>query len=111
MSAYTIAFSQRTTVATCLSPSIAHFASLYDAPVFFLKAQSTDRRSRQHVGYAVVVSPKQIIVLTANGTVVDTVASRADAATTIDAYHRAHNAADYWMWIDDTLLVRGKAVA
>jgi hypothetical protein len=102
---YTIAFSQATTMATVLAPSVAAGGTVY-----YLKAKAGNRKSAQHIGYARVVSGKEIVVTTVNGVIVGTATSRAQAAQMIDAYHRANNAAGYWMWINDTLLVRGEAV-
>jgi hypothetical protein len=65
-----------------------------------------DNKSAQHVGYATVY-PDRIEVTTVSGRPVGTAKNRADAAQLIDAYHREHNAADYWLWNDKTLKERG----
>jgi hypothetical protein len=88
---YWIMFSQRTTVATSMSPQLTH-----DGKSYFLKAKS--RLSAQHVGYAFVAHPKRIEVYTIPGRFVGVATSRPEAAAMIDDYHRKNNRADYWMW-------------
>jgi hypothetical protein len=96
MSNYSISFSQRTTVATSFGPEAG-------GDRYYLKAVSENRKSRQHIGYATVVSRTQIFVTTVNGTPVGVAKSRKEAKAMIDAYHRENNLDEYWMWAKDTL--------
>lgn len=94
-SAYRIVFTQRNTMATTFSPSVRE-----GGKAFYLKAKSA--KSAQHVGYAVIY-PDMIEVLTVKGTLVGIAQKRNEAGRMIDAYHREHNADDYWLWTDKTL--------
>lgn len=100
---YWIMFSRRTTMSTCLSPSLPD-----DGKSYFLKAKSVG--SAQHVGYAYVAHAKRIEVYTIPGRLVGVAESRADAAEMIDAYHRKNNRDGYWMWNDTPFWNGGKIV-
>jgi hypothetical protein len=91
---YRIIFTQRNTMATTFSPSAA-------GKTYFLKAKSA--RSAQHIGYATILSPKEIEVSTVSGQKIGVATSRADAAQMIDSYHRANSADQYFMWTDKSL--------
>ncbi len=95
---YRIVFTQRNTMATTFSPGIEKGGKVY-----FLKAVSENRKSRQHVGYATIGLDKMIDVTTVSGRFVGTAKTRAEAAQIIDTYHRTHNADDYWLWTDRAL--------
>jgi hypothetical protein len=94
---YRIVFTQRNTMATTFSPSIREGGKAY-----FLKAKSENGKSAQHVGYAIIY-PEMIEVVTVSGTLVGIAKNRLEAAQIIDAYHRTHNADDYWLWTSKTL--------
>lgn len=97
MSNYSISFSQTTTLATA-------FGQEAGGKLYYLKAVSENRKSRQHIGYAFVVSPTEIEVSTVDGTPVGIARSRKQARAMIDAYHRENNLDAYWMWANDTLI-------
>jgi hypothetical protein len=101
--AYSIVFSQRRTVATCLAASVAPGGNAY-----YLKAKGD--RSAGHVGYAVIDRPGQIAVFTAAWNHVGTTRTRAEAVQMIDSYHRTKNRDRYWMWIDKPLWCGGKVI-
>lgn len=92
---YRIIFTQRNTMATTFSHPVRE-----GGKAFYLKAKSA--KSAQHVGYAIVY-PDMIEVITVSGALVGIAQKRDEAAQMIDAYHRTHNADDYWMWTDKTL--------
>lgn len=94
--AYRISFSQRTTFSTSFGPSVEKGSRF-----FYLKAVKP--KSAQQVGYATILADKTIQVTTCNGTFVGIAASRKEAGRMIDAYHRKHNAKDYWLWMKDEL--------
>ena len=85
---YSIAFTQRNTMATTFSPAAK-------GNTYFLKAKSGNGRSVQLVGYATVVAPDQIEVSTVSGKSVGVAKSRDDAKKMIDAYHRKNNGHEY----------------
>lgn len=98
MSEYRISFSQKTTISTMFGPEAA------GGDRYYLKATSLCRRSRQHVGYAIVRPDRSIEVSTVSGTPVGVARTRKDAGKLIDTYHRTHNADSYWMWAEKTLV-------
>lgn len=98
MTEYRISFSQRTTLSTAFGPVEAQ------GDRYYLKATSLCRRSRQHVGYAVVRPDRSIEVSTVDGTPVGVARTRKEAGQLIDGYHRDHNADSYWMWAEKTLV-------
>lgn len=91
--AYSIVFSQRRTLSTCLSPAVPQGGNMY-----YLKA--VGRGSSQHVGYAVVNAPGCIAVTTIPGKMIGTAKTRAEAAEMIDSYHRRKNLDKYWLWTE-----------
>jgi hypothetical protein len=97
MSTYRITFTQRNTMATTFSPQVRKGGKAY-----FLKAVSENKKSRQHVGYAVIY-PEMIEVITVSGDLVGIAQDRTEAAQMIDAHHRTNNADAYWMWAEETL--------
>jgi hypothetical protein len=99
MSSYRITFTQRNTMATTFSPQVKKGGKAY-----FLKAVSENKKSRQHVGYAIVY-PEMIEVITVSGNLVGIAQDRAEAAQMIDSYHRTNNADAYWMWADEKLAI------
>jgi hypothetical protein len=99
--AYSIMFSQRRTVATCLASSIADGGSVY-----YLKAKAA--RSASHVGYAVIDKAGTVYVYTAAWGFVGLADTRAEGAQMIDSYHRKHNRARYWMWLDKPFWCGGR---
>ncbi len=99
--AYSIVFTHKQTVATCLASSVASGGNTY-----YLKA--TGDRCAKHVGYAVIDKPREVKVFTANWKTVGVAKTRADAAEMIDSYHRRHNRDGYWMWLDKPFWCGGK---
>jgi hypothetical protein len=97
MSTYRITFTQRNTMATTFAPQVRK-----GGKAFFLKAVSENKKSRQHVGYAIVY-PEMIEVVTVSGALVGIAQDRKEAAQMIDSHHRTNNADGYWMWTEDTL--------
>jgi uncharacterized membrane protein len=84
-------------MATTFSPQVRKGGKAY-----FLKAVSENKKSRQHVGYAIVY-PEMIEVVAVSGALVGIAKDRAEVAPMIDAYHRTNNADAYWMWTEKTL--------
>ena len=97
---YSIVFTQRNTMATTFSRPVEKGGKAY-----FLKAVSENKKSRQHVGYAIVY-PDMIEVVTVSGTLVGIAKDRAEAAQMIDTYHRTNNADAYDLWTDKALKAR-----
>lgn len=99
MSSYRITFTQRNTMATTFSPQVRKGGKAY-----FLKAVSDNKKSRQHVGYAIVY-PEMIEVVTVSGNLVGIAENRKEAVQIIDSYHRTNNADAYWTWTDKELAI------
>jgi hypothetical protein len=99
--AYSIVFTQKRTMATCLASSVADGGNTY-----YLKAKGD--RSAGHVGYAIIDKPGEVKVFTASWKLVGVAATRAAAAEMIDSYHRKHNRDRYWLWLDKPFWCGGK---
>jgi hypothetical protein len=97
--AYSIVFSQKRTMATCLGDPVG-------GDVYYLKAKGD--RCACHVGYAVVGGPGDVKVYTAAWTPVGVAETRAAAALMIDGYHLKHNRERYSTWAGKPLWCGGK---
>jgi hypothetical protein len=99
MISYRITFTQRNTMAT-----FSHHRVRKGGRAYFLKAVSENKKSRQHVGYAIIY-PEMIEVITVSGSLVGIAKDRKEAVQMIDSYHRTSNADTYWMWAEKELAI------